>query len=157
MFFMQVSAMSIRRAILLRIRWATASAIFASLLAACADNDVSNGPKQGPASGPVDIDRSYPIDRHEGASAADGSPGASLLEGDHGKLAYTNGCLHMSRDGVQIGLVAPANATFDGQTFVYRNRPFRLGENVTFSGDMVTEEEAKTYSCKGALRVRIAP
>lgn len=101
---------------------------------------------------------SFPIDRHAGLSAADGSPSDSQMMGDHGVLSYRNGCLFMARDGKTIGLVAPANSPFDGKTFAYRNLRLPLGKEVEFSGSVVRPSEASGLHCRDvSLIIQIAP
>ncbi len=77
------------------------------------------------------------------------------MMGDKGILSYDHGCLYMARDGIKIGLVAPANAKFDGTTFTFRNIPYHLGQGVTFDGLLAQSNEISKLNCKDAVRVVI--
>jgi hypothetical protein len=126
------------------------------LLSACEtkpSSGTSSGDLSGAAAGNAVV--AYPIDRHPGLSAPDGSPSASHMMGDKGILSYNDGCLYMARDGIRIGLVAPANAKFDGETFTIRNVPYHLGQSVDFDGLMASETEITKLNCKDAIRVVI--
>lgn len=101
--------------------------------------------------------RSVPIDHHLQRSNADGSPGMSALESVEGDLNYRDGCLYLSRDGGEFGLIAPANATFDGEKLVYRNSSFLAGKRYRFSGDILGTDDRSNLSCKMQVVLEMAP
>ena len=131
----------------------------ASLVTACDVAQVTDAnPEHGAAGTQREGNVSFPIDRHAGLSAADGTPSDSEMMGDHGILSYRNGCLFLARDGKMIGLVAPANSRFDGRTFFYRNMRLPLGQQYEFSGSVARPSEISGLHCRGApLIIKIAP
>ena len=100
---------------------------------------------------------SLPIDRHEAMSAADGTPGDSLLEGAEGTLEYERGCLFLARNGVRTGLVMPGNASFDGTILRYRNEKLQLGQTLGFTGDLVANKDRTGFACKTPDLLKVAP
>ncbi len=123
------------------------SLAFALGLASCASEEA-----------PVNTaEEQYPFDRHGALSAADGTPGQSALEGAEGVLGYEHGCLFVERDGGRSGLILPANSSFDGRVLRYRNLELKLGQRLTFTGDLLATPDRGEYGCKYDELLEVAP
>lgn len=85
------------------------------------------------------------------------------LEGTPGTLRYRPGCLFLDAGGgEEIGLVVPAEATFDGRRVTGRlkapdGQPIvrEVGQFVSFSGPVIDNPRDGRYTC-GTERVLIA-
>jgi hypothetical protein len=77
------------------------------------------------------------------------------LEETPGRLRYRPGCLFLDVGaGEEIGLVVPAEATFDGKRMIGRlttpdGRPVvrEIGQFMSFSGRLIEKPEDGRYSC----------
>lgn len=67
-------------------------------------------------------------------------------EGAAGVLAYRDGCLFMSANGVDTGLVVPSTFSFDGQVLRSEFHEVSLGEEAAFTGGFVGRN-ATSYEC----------
>jgi hypothetical protein len=77
------------------------------------------------------------------------------LEGTPGTLRYRPGCLFLDvGGGAEIGLVVPAEATFDGRRLIGKlptpdGKPIvrEIGQFVSFSGPVIENATDGRYSC----------
>ena len=67
-------------------------------------------------------------------------------EGAAGVLSYREGCLYVSANGVDTGLVVPSTFSFDGQVLRSEFHEVSLGEEAAFTGGFV-DRNATSYEC----------
>ena len=67
-------------------------------------------------------------------------------EGASGTLSYRDGCLYLSSNGVNTGLVVPSAFSFDGKTLRTEFGEFRTGQRSEFTGTFANPSMT-SYAC----------
>lgn len=125
-------------------------ALTLALCAGC-DGPPRGGPSQNSSGAPAATERGSAFDRQEPGKANQ----VPALEGTAGTLRYRPGCLFLDvGGGDEIGLVLPAEATFDGRRLIGRlptpdGKPIvrEIGKVMSFSGPVIGNPKDGRYSC----------
>lgn len=133
-----------------RFAFASWAALVLTLCSGC-DGPPRGAPSENRSGGPATKAKMFNLDRQAPGSANQ----VPALEGTPGTLRYLPGCLFLDVGaGEAIGLVVPAEASFDGKRLIGRlkspdGRPiFReIGQYMSFGGPVIENPGDGRYSC----------